>query len=152
LDNANTEATTGNPTTPSTIDEELEPSTNSRETAIAHLINCDFITPGEPIDIHILAHILLQLCAIYNMGKPATDGVRAVAHTLRGLADDNFVQDVVQQVKEKIDGITDHLSTRTNDLQVLINRTTNTANAITNNTPNLYIVMRTAKDHLPEFR
>ena len=88
--------------------EGLNTAVRSKHQAIAYLAAGDYIVPDKPTDLHILAHVLLQLGATNKSPKPITDGIRAVAFLIEDthnqLTADRIAEAVKSQLGEQMEG------------------------------------------------
>ena len=88
--------------------EGLNTAVRSKHQAIAYLAAGDYIVPDKPTDLHILAHVLLQLGATNKSPKPITDGIRAVAFLIEDthnqLTADRIAEAIKSQLGEQMEG------------------------------------------------
>jgi methyl-accepting chemotaxis protein len=79
------------------------------EQARNYLISKDYILPGNPISLHILAHILTQLGSAANkMPRALSDGILAIAL----LMDDHAAQQLTNNIVSAVKGqLQEHLDT-----------------------------------------
>jgi len=75
----------------------------SKELAITFLQGNDYLVPGKPIDLHTLAHILLQFRNVaIKVPKIITDGIRAVAFLMVNASMQQMASEIVVMVKQQL--------------------------------------------------
>ena len=86
----------------------------AKEQAINFLTAKEYLTPGNPITLHILAHVLSQLgSAASKMPKALTDGIKAVVILMNDYASQQIVNEIVTSVathlKEHLDAFSSNV-------------------------------------------
>jgi methyl-accepting chemotaxis protein len=94
--------------------EGLTTDVRSKEQAVAFLQAREYLVPGKPIDLHTLAHILLQFGnAAARVPKVITDGIRAVAFLMTEASAQQMAEEITDIVKIQIQEHMESLTTNT---------------------------------------
>ena len=94
----------------------LNTAVKSKQQALAYLTAGDYIIPDKPVDLHILAHILLQFGITNKLPKPVTDGIRAVAFLIEDAHGQQTATNITEIVKTQLQ---EQMETFTADMEAM---------------------------------
>jgi methyl-accepting chemotaxis protein len=122
----------------------------SKEQAIAYLTAGDYITPGKPIDLHILSHILLQFSISNKLPKPVTDGIRAVAFLMEDTHTQQIADSIADAVKVQLSNHIESFVTNIENIRDVVEHVTNATKSITGKMDELNEGFQETAEHLAQ--
>jgi hypothetical protein len=104
----------------------------TKEQAVTFLTSKDYLTPGNPINLQVLAHALSQLGSAANkMPKALTDGISSIVVLINDYAAQQLANEIVATVKAQLQEHIDSFSTNVETMRDAVEHVTNAAKEIT---------------------